>query len=198
MSQFLESILLTDGVFPLLAYHQARVNQTIADHNGISLSLLSYIEQTSLPTSGVFKFRIVYDLNGNAEWQCLPYRQKLITSLQCIDIGEYSYEYKFADRSSIQNFYSQKKTSDDILMIKNGLVTDTSYGNVACYDNGTWTVPKASLLSGCRRQYLLDTNQIALNNIGIEDLLQFQYISIFNALIPLGRIVLPLSNIILP
>lgn len=198
MSQFLESILLTQGALPLLHYHQSRVDKTLASHGGTTLSLIDLLDTQRLPSNGVYKVRIVYDIQGQAEIQVIAYQQKLITSLTCVEVGDYDYGFKYANRSKIQEFHKSRGSSDDILMLKSGKVTDTSYGNVAFWDGYQWTIPSHYLLNGCRRAQVLDTCPITEKEIGIEDLLQFQFICIYNAMIPLGRILIPTSRIILP
>ena len=54
----------------------------------------------------------------------------------------------------------KKGDCDDILIIRNGLITDMSYANVAFFDGTQWLTPRIPLLAGTCRERLLETGPI--------------------------------------
>lgn len=70
-----------------------------------------------------------------------------------------------------------------MLIVKNGLVTDTSFCNVLFFNGKHWLTPEQPLLRGTRRAALLDQEQIRTAVIGVEDLHYFTKVRLINAMI---------------
>ena len=87
---------------------------------------------------------------------------------------------------------------DDILIIREGWVTDGSYFNVAFWDGNHWVTPASYLLNGVRRQYLLETGQIIQKPVALKSIEQYPKICLFNAMIDLDEVVLPIESIKIP
>ena len=69
-----------------------------------------------------------------------------------IDNDDICYPYKYTDRDNINRLIELRGDCDDILIIKNGMVTDSSYANVVFRDlNGNWVTPSTFLLPGTIR-----------------------------------------------
>lgn len=67
---------------------------------------------------------------------------------------------------------AQKGDCDEIIIIKNGLVTDTSFTNIAIYKHGMWLTPKHPLLLGTKRAALLEKGIIQEADITVDDLMK--------------------------
>jgi 4-amino-4-deoxychorismate lyase len=197
MSLYIESISIeSDRTCPLISYHQARIDRTIGKNHDINLESIVQSEIKELTESIQQKLRILYDQTGVKEAKVQPYQVKLIRNLRAVDIA-FDYDQKSADRDAINTVYARRGESDDILMVKDGLITDTSYGNVACYKDGIWYTPESPLLGGCRRQSLIDDGLVAPKKIRIEALDSYPYLMLFNGLIPFGRVIIPTDRIVL-
>lgn len=72
--------------------------------------------------------------------------------------------------------------------MKNGLLTDTSFTNVAVFDGERWLTPKHPLLLGTKRASLLERQVIKEADISVETLMNAQKVSLINAMIDLGEI----------
>lgn len=105
-----------------------------------------------------------------------------------------SYTYKYEDRSALKKLFNQRENHSEILIIKNGIVTDCFYYNVAFYSDA-WYTPKQPLLNGTMRASLLDQKIINLADISLEDIPKYTKICLFNALNPFGEIVLAIDTI---
>ena len=90
--------------------------------------------------------------------------------------------------------YAQRETADDILVVRNGYLTDTSISNIALYDGNTWFTPSYPLLKGTKRAELLDKHLIQEKEILHTQLGSYFRIMLFNAMIDWGQIVIPIDE----
>ncbi len=114
----------------------------------------------------------------------MPYVPKKIKTLQLIEIGQYTYPHKWTDRSVINAAFAQRGNCDDVLMTKNGLLTDASYANIVLFDGSNWLTPAIPLFEGVQRSYLLDQKKIQTATIATTDLSHYQSFQLINALNP--------------
>jgi 4-amino-4-deoxychorismate lyase len=77
----------------------------------------------------------------------------------------------------------QKELCDDILIVKDGLITDTSIANIAIYDGFKWITPKKPLLRGTQRAKLLKDKLIIEKDIKVKDMKNTVRFAIMNALL---------------
>jgi 4-amino-4-deoxychorismate lyase len=68
-------------------------------------------------------------------------------------------------------------------MVKNGLVSDTSYCNILFYDGAEWLTPEVPLLAGTQRQHLLDLGKIKTEKITPNDLHNYHKFMLINAML---------------
>lgn len=186
---FIESICIKDQSIQLLDYHNKRANEARLSLYGISdeIDFDKIIEVNGLKDS-IVKCRIVYgDKIKTVEYQ--PYRIRPINSLKSIEIDDhYNYKHKYLDRSTLDHYFSLREEADDIIMIQNGYVTDSYYGNLAFLKDGTWYTPEKPLLKGTRRAYLIDDKQLEEIQIPDEDIPTYESVRVFNAMIEFGQI----------
>ena len=71
-----------------------------------------------------------------------------------------------------RTFASRKLTYMEIIIIKNGLVIDTSFTNIAIHKDGKWLTPKHPLLLGTKRAALLEQGIIQEADITVDDLMK--------------------------
>lgn len=134
------------------------------------------------------KAKICYDSTGFTTLELSEYKMRQINSLEIMIDDSIDYSYKSTDRSCLDRLSERKTNADEILIIKNGLVTDTSYTNVALSDGTGWYTPCHPLLKGTMRQYLLDNHIISERDIKVEDLNRYKEIRLINAMIDFGKI----------
>lgn len=195
--QFIETIKVKDGVFYNLALHIARLERTAIRFFGIAphLVLLDEMIPEALK-SGLVKCRVVYTSQiMSVEFE--PYVFRRIESLTLIEDNAINYTYKSTDRESINTLYSQKESGDDILIVKNGLITDTSYANVVFENQDGLFTPKSHLLAGTKREELITKGIIKELTIGKKDVFSFSKLYLINAMIDIeDNICLPISALI--
>lgn len=186
--RLLESIRLIDGKFPLLAYHQRRVDRSWCRFYPKSTipKLRKILEERGYPEQGLYKVRIEYE-PGDMDISVKPYKVKPVNSLRLIAAEEVCYQQKFADRECIAKLYEQRNGCDDVLFTQHGYVTDTSYANVAFYDGQSWFTPAWPMLRGTRRAQLIEQGIVRPLMIRVKDLDNFQEVQMMNAMLPWGE-----------
>jgi 4-amino-4-deoxychorismate lyase len=196
MCRFFESIKIKDGVVYRLKLHQERVNNAFAagypDED--ILSLFEIINQSVIPQSGIYKCRIVYD-SDLISFEIAPYVRREIKSLRMVDTDMESYLYKQEDRTLFNEAFAKRGECDDVLLVKNGLLTDTSYSNIALYDGTNWFTPRIPLLYGVNRAELLESGKLIEKDIAATELKNYKQIALFNAMIEFGELILPVEQI---
>lgn len=186
MFRLLETIKLSNRMLNNIEYHQKRMNKARKDLFGLvdELQLSSAIKVPDGISTSMFKVRVLYsDVIHDIEFH--PYSLRQIFSLQIVSGDEIEYSYKYEDRSKLQKLLC-KCTADDVLIIKNGFVTDTSYSNVVFSKNGKFFTPNTYLLNGTKRQKLLDENEVIEREIAAKDLAEFEKIYLINSMIDIN------------
>ena len=187
MYPFIETIRIEKGKIHHLSYHQQRVNRTFAHFWPERVPLNLQQELSNVPDGpGVFKARLVYDENGKIEQSYTPYTPRTIHSLKLIQDDVIDYTYKSTNRSELSRLTDLRGEADEIIIVKNGLLTDTSYSNIALFDGNQWFTPSTPLLQGTMRQWLMDHGVIIPAEISVTSLQHFEKIALINAMMPLG------------
>lgn len=196
MSLLIESIKLHDGNFHNLFYHEQRMVRSLQMLCGThdEFNLENFLMALNYPKQGLFKCRIIYDDNKR-EVEFHPYSIRPVKSLKLVEHDRISYEFKYADRKTIERLYSLRDACDDILIIKKGHVTDSSYSNIVFRKGKQWYTPWSALLKGTQRQKLIEINQITEEEIRVEDIKSFDTFKLINAMLEFEGPEIPVSNI---
>jgi 4-amino-4-deoxychorismate lyase len=144
--------------------------------------LASFLEKCDCPVKGLYKCRLTYD-DQVQDVEFLPYVAKPVESLKIVESDSIEYEYKYKDRSAIDKLFKRRGACDDILIIKNDLVTDSSYSNIVFRKGKKWITPWSALLKGTMRQSLIEQNTIQEEDIRVEDIRDFDSCRIINAML---------------
>lgn len=183
------------GNLPLLDLHNKRLNHT-RHHHFQSKDTLDLAKHISVPEdmkNEYLKCRIVYD-EKIQEITYNPYQKKTINSLQVIS-SNLDYSWKYEDRKELKALFANRKEHDDILIIKEGLVTDSFYCNVAFFKNGFWFTPKRPLLHGVMRESLMSQGKITPHDIAVSDIKLYDKLCLFNAMIDFEETVIPIESV---
>lgn len=197
MYPFIETIRIEDGKIWNLPYHQQRLNRTMAhfwpDAEAIDLK---DVLKNALLTREETKAHIVYDNDGVKEISFVKYHPLNIHSLRLVTCDDIDYCYKSADRSPLQKLKEQRGDCDEIVIIRKGLLTDTSYSNITLFDGEHWYTPRHPLLKGTMRQWLIDQGLLQEKDLQPVDLNSFQKLSLINAMMPLEFLEVKIKNIV--
>ena len=194
----IESIRLEEGTFHNLDYHQRRVEDSFRALFGTRqiLDLQQLLEGSSYPQRGLFKCRIIYD-DRSADLSFVPYTPRMIRKVKLVTDDNIEYSHKFKDRTALDNLYDMRGTCDDVLIIRRGEVTDSSFANIVFRKSGRWYTPARPLLPGTMRQCLLEKEKIQALTIRMEQIQTFETFRLVNAMIGFDSPEQGVANIIL-
>ncbi|MBL3548613.1 MULTISPECIES: aminotransferase class IV [Chryseobacterium] len=182
MSQFIESIKVEDQEIFLSDLHQKRVNQTFS-HFGKEdpIDLVKIYKNLHHDEDGLFKLRVSYDLDKRVRTQMIPYAIPEIHDFQLVENNSFDYSFKFEDRKELDKM-KMKSKAEEIIIIKNNHITDTSFSNLLFLKGKEWFTPSTYLLNGVQRQHLLKQKKIKEAEITLQNIKQFTHFQIINAL----------------
>jgi 4-amino-4-deoxychorismate lyase len=177
---YLETIKVLDGKIFHLSYHQRRYESVLKSFGFSDFKNLK--EYLNPPVSGLYRCRLTYDEQKiNVSYH--KYEKRVVKSIRLVYDDEIDYSKKSINRYELDNLYEKRENCDEILIVKNSLVTDTTIANVAFYKNSLWYTPKKPLLEGTTRQRLLEEGKIIEKDIGVENLKDYSKIALMNAMI---------------
>jgi 4-amino-4-deoxychorismate lyase len=183
--QFLETICIRDGMPQHLDWHQRRVDATLQHFHPErrhSWQLEKWIEVPSAFQDRVVRCRIDYDAH-HFSIHFFHYTPANIKSLRLVEASSgIDYRYKYADRNMIEKLYAQRGEADDVLIMKNGWITDTSIANIAFEKNGRWYTPAIPLLAGTTWKRLVSSGILKTTPIHFTHIHLFDKFKIFNAM----------------
>lgn len=182
MSQFIESIKVEDQEVFLLELHQKRVNQTFA-HFGKegSVDLAKIFKHLEHDEDGMYKLRVSYDLDKKIRTQMIPYAIPEIQDFQLVENNSFDYSFKFEDRKELEKM-KMKSKAEEIIIVKNNHITDTSFSNLLFQKGKDWFTPTTYLLNGVQRQNLLKHKKIKETEITLQNIKQFSHFQLINAM----------------
>lgn len=194
-NEFVETICVEHGRVYNLSYHNERMNRTrrvFWGENVEVLQLEDYIHPQQYEKRT--RCRVVYG-KSIVKVEYFMYHIREVNSLKLVHCDEAIYSYKSTDRSLLNALYEKREDNDDVLIVRNGLLTDTSIANIALFDGVNWYTPVHPLLKGTRRQSLLDERILFERDINISEIGNYQKIALFNAMIPFRTIELDIEAI---
>ncbi len=195
MYRLIESICVRDGNFQRLSLHEARMDRALTSLGTTrTWSLAEALAIAPMPSEGLFKCRVLYTAeNFQIEFQ--PYTIRPVRSLKLVEASHVDYQHKWEDRTPLQLLWQQRAGFDDVLMIKNGMVTDTFYANIVFRKGDEWFTPETFLLEGTMRADLLKAGRIREVKIRATDIGQFDSFKLINALMEWNAPEADVSNI---
>lgn len=169
------------------AYHQQRYERALYQFYGESavkiydLFKIIHLQPEFLNLTPLTRCRIDYNAT-TFQIQFFPYQRRKIATFQPVICDDIDYSLKFTDRTLLNRLLAQRGDCDEIMIIKQGKVTDCSIGNLAFRLGEHWFTPDSPLLAGTQRRYLLEQGILQEIPIFVEDVLKFDEIRVINAM----------------
>ncbi len=176
-----ETIRVENGKIFNIKFHNFRFNLTREKLFNLKnrLNLENFI--TPPKDNMLYRCKVIYSKEENIESiEYFNYKIKEFKTFKIKTIN-FNYKYKFINREDIDSL--KLDNFDDIIMVKNGFITDSSIANIAIFYNNSWLTPKTPLLYGVTRERLLREKKLKEANLKIEDLLKAEKFAIMNAMI---------------
>ncbi len=184
MYPLFETICILDGQPQHLPFHQARLERAwLALYREPAPFLIEKV--LSVPVDyrrGRVKCRFSYGREG-LHAGFAHYRPKEIRCLMLVAGQTIEYSHKYTDRSRLEQLLARSGKCNEILIVKNGRITDTSYTNIVFYDGQQWVTPDQPLLRGTARERLLTGGVITPGEIRVEDLSRYESFRLINAML---------------
>lgn len=195
MFRFIESIRIENYKVHLADLHQARIDKTLAYYRAKSvLQVKKLAQKIDIPSSSIYKWRIVYDLDGHYITELQEYYLPFIKTFRLVEAGEMDYQFKFEDREAFNRLKSNRK-NEEIIILKRGEVTDTSFSNLIFRRGDQWYTPSGYLLNGVMRKYLLNTGITSEMDINTGNIMEFESLQLINAMRPFGTEIFSINTI---
>ncbi len=196
MCLLIETIRIRNGKPDNCAYHVRRMERSRRELFGETVppDIEKLLRVPDRCAEGIHKCRIIYG-REIVSVEYTPYRLTQVGSLKLV-ASNIRYPHKFEDRSALEKLHGMRGDRGGVLILVNGLVTDTTYANIAFYDGNKWLTPAAPLLRGTARERLLDQGTLLEEEIKGGDIGLFRKASIINAMIDLGECEIDTGNIV--
>lgn len=194
----IESIRVFNRKVSHIRWHNERCNASRKSLFGCSdlIDLRKIIKIPDDLPDGLFKCRIIYS-SKIEDIRFEPYTVRNIRKLKAVNTDNIEYPFKFLERPELDALYSMRNEADEILIIKNGLLTDAYYYNVLIQIDGQYYTPARPLLKGTRLQSLRQSLSITPADITVDMLMRSNAITLINAMTPPGAIMVKPEDVIL-
>lgn len=193
--KLIESIRLEDGTLHLCTLHEARMKRSLSalcpdspllkalERDGLVGLLTPHLPHV-LPRE-LTKVRLVYSCADLLEIRLEPYTPRTIRHLRLLEIDEsLDYAHKYLDRSVLPR-PRDLQDDEEVLYVRSGLLTDTSYTNIVLRFGDSLLTPRRPLLAGIMREHLLEVGLLDKADLDTNALAQASTIYLINAMMPL-------------
>jgi 4-amino-4-deoxychorismate lyase len=185
MYHFFETLKVIDGEIQNLKFHNKRLNSTIKKIYNIhaDIDLKEYINQKDLSLE---RCKVIYSKKVESI-EFFPLKPRTFKSFKIIN-SDIEYPFKSTNREELNTLFEQREKCDDIIIVKDGLISDTTIANIAIFDGLKWYTPKNPLLYGTQRAKLLKDKMIIEKDIKLKDMKNIVHFAIINALVGFHKI----------
>lgn len=188
MSRLLESIRIENRQLQHIELHNQRFNHAREVLFGaVDHVLLENVIQIPIGINNErYKCRVI-SMGKEISFEIAPYRQRPVKKLKIVSMNQISYTFKTDNRSTLEQAFAGRESADDVIIVKNGFVTDSFAANLIFSDGQKWYTPDTPLLKGTQREFLLSEGFIEVQKIELSELIRFKSVKLINAMIDFER-----------
>lgn len=179
---FLETICMLNGRVKNIDAHIKRMRQT-GEYFRFEAPELPDLEELLNPGMENIKVKCsihYHNLINSIGFE--RYIPKEIISLKLINAAP-DYAFKFSDRRELNNLLDLREECEEVLIVRNGYITDTTFSNVVLQKDDKMFTPHYPILNGTKRQKLLQERKITEKVIKTESLNEYSRIYLINAML---------------
>lgn len=177
--RFLETVKIVDAVVEAAELHNQRMWECAPHLRGFDISKIEIPKEFR---RGTVKCSLRYS-SDIEDIVFSPYTPRPIKRLKVVHCDNIDYSRKYADRSRLDALRNLRGDCDDVLIVKSGMLTDTTFSNICLFDGRNYVTPTTFLLNGCKRQELLCEGRIIEREIREEDLPKYLHAKLINAML---------------
>jgi len=177
----LETIRIEKGRPCHLEWHNRRFNRARRELFGSEEELDLGEFLTRVPVQGTCRCRILY----RAEVEKVEFLSYMFRLPRSFVLTEFTgkYDHKYADRSLFERLKIRCPEAEELILCRNGLITDTTIANIALRKGSLWYTPKKPLLAGTTRARLLSEGSLIEADLPHTALREFDELALMNAMI---------------
>ena len=197
MYPLFESLCVKDGQVLHLKWHRFRFQKAYQNFYGgpPAFDLLDPIDLPQTFCQGIVKLKILYnDTTRQLDFQ--HYQIQQIKSLRLVSTDDLDYACKYSERGKLEALFALREDCDDVLIVRRGWITDSSYANVIFFDGKDWWTPEVPLLEGTCRARLLSDSRIKTKALQVKDLKNFQGLKLINAMRDISQPMIPIGGLV--
>jgi len=189
MCLLVESIKILDGDVQNIEFHNERFNRTMRElfKSTKSEELSKYINISDEFKKGIVKCRVLYSKDGVKEVDFEYYKARNLKKVTLVEDDLADYTYKAVDRDFLKKYSNNITNESDIIIVKNGKLTDASFANIVLDDGFELLTPSTPLLLGTKRAKYIKEGVIKSVEIRKKDFYKFKKVHFINALLDLGE-----------
>jgi len=185
MCHFFETLKVKQKEIQNLEFHNQRLNFTIKKIYDIdaNINLKDHVIQKDI---NLQRCKVIYSKEIE-KIEFMPLKKRFFKSFKFLE-SDVEYPYKNTNRDKLNYLFDKRDKCDDIIIVKDGLITDSTIANIAIYDGLKWYTPKKPLLHGTQRAKLLKDKSIIEKDIKLKDMKNIVDFAIMNSLIGFYKI----------
>ena len=175
--------------------HQQRMNNSYHEiFGGTNPFILSEIfKKEKITSSELLKWNVWY-AKDSFQTKVTSYVIRKIYRVKLISVDtSFDYKHKFSNRSPFEQLRNQFLDYDDIIIVKNGLITDSSYANLVLKKEDKLYTPSLPLLFGTQRKYLIENQIVFEKDIQSSEIADYEKIYFINAMLTIN--IAPFVNV---
>jgi len=188
MYPLVESVRIENRQLHHIDLHNRRINHAIRAVYGkeLMVDIEAIVKIPENLSADRYKCRLNF-YPDKVDYTIIPYTQREIKSLKVIVDNTIDYTFKSENRQQLDVSFLKRGNCDDIIIIKNGHITDAWAANILLFDGKDWFTPDTPLLKGVQREFLLQEEKIKQREITTGVLNIFQKVKLINAMIDFER-----------
>ncbi|MEI8004645.1 MAG: aminotransferase class IV family protein [Bacteroidota bacterium] len=179
MCRLFETIRIENGKPLHLCWHEERMKRSMPALQNIDLE-----REIRVPAefrTGSVRCKVVYEKEITGV-SFSKYIRRPVRSLRMVLCDSIDYHLKFYDRAELEALFEKRGECDDIIIVKGGLITDSSIANLMFFDDREWFTPMHPLLEGTCRARLIAEGKLLTRDIWTADLPHFRGCKLINAM----------------
>ncbi|NWF66074.1 MAG: aminotransferase class IV [Campylobacterales bacterium] len=181
MSQFFETIKVNRGFIHDMRLHEDRLKSTILKNFG-KCEDINFKPLIKPIDKAFYRCKIHYS-NRVEKVEFIEQKKRFFKSFKIVHDNSLVYDFKYSDRKKLEQILLERENCDDVIIVKNSLLTDTTIANIALFINGVWITPKKPLFKGIIRTKLLKSGFLKRRDLRVCDFKKCKKFAIMNSLV---------------